>query len=102
MVVDRWRLVLIEPDNKRLGYGVVRLVLLFCERGVGKMFYFIFVHRFLADLSTVLVDPDANNTRALVVRITSPGGNVEVFSGRFVYDDHIRCVAARQVIFVFC
>ncbi len=26
MVVDPWRLILIEPDNKNLGFGIVRSV----------------------------------------------------------------------------
>jgi len=50
--------------------------------------------------------PESHNTRALQVvirqRSRGPGGikpaHTVMFSGRFVFDDHIRCVAALQYL----
>ncbi len=60
-------------------------------------FYFIFVCRLIADLNFVTVSADAANTRALVVAVSSSSLDTEVFSGKFIFDDTIRCVAGRQV-----
>lgn len=85
MMVDRWRLVLMESSATELGWGIVR---------------------FIANLNEVVVCPESHNTRALQVVIRErnrPVGNVKpghtvLFSGRFVFDDHIRCVAALQYL----
>lgn len=85
MMVDRWRLVLMEPSTTNLGWGIVR---------------------FLANLNHVVACPESHNTRALQVvirqRSRGPGGikptHTVMFSGRFVFDDHIRCVAALQYL----
>jgi hypothetical protein len=84
LMVDRWRLVLIENDNRKPGWGIVR---------------------FVADLNNVFVVSQAFHTRSLQISIIQPPSayNVSqspltVFSGRFIFDDHIRCVTARQYL----
>lgn len=80
MLVDPWRLVLLEPDSLRLGRGIVR---------------------FLADIDTITVSQDPTYTRMLKVVVNDParlpGQGSPFFEGQFVFDDHIRCMAARQV-----
>ena len=81
VAVDAWRLLLLEPDAARPGFACLR---------------------FIADLNFVAVAADAHNSRALVVSVASASADAaEVFSGRFIFDDTIRCVAQRQVGVVF-
>eukprot|EP00038_Savillea_parva_P014805 m.12143 g.12143 ORF g.12143 m.12143 type:complete len:956 (-) comp2913_c0_seq1:150-3017(-) len=92
MMIDGYRLSLLEAQTDKPGFGLVR-----------------FVH----DLNQVIACPETHNTRALSVVIRTPstasarggtGGaratpaHTVVFSGRFVFDDHIRCVAAQQYL----
>ena len=81
LMVDKWRLVLLEPDNHNLGSGIVR---------------------FVASLCNVSVKLQPSNTKALDVTIyktpASHGEQLPQFTGRFVFDDHIRAVAARQYL----
>lgn len=84
LMVDRWRLVLIENDNRKQGWGIVR---------------------FVADLNNVFVVSQAFHTRSLQISIIQPTSAysastkpLTVFSGRFIFDDHIRCVTARQYL----
>jgi protein CLEC16A len=84
LMVDRWRLVLIENDNRKQGWGIVR---------------------FVADLNNVFVVSQAFHTRSLQISIIQPPSAYTVsqspntvFSGRFIFDDHIRCVTARQYL----
>ncbi len=57
--------------------------------------------RLIADLNFVTVSADAANSRALIVSVLSSSGESEMFSGRFIFDDTIRCVAGRQVLCFF-
>lgn len=92
MMVDSWRLSLLEAQTDKPGYGFVR---------------------FVADLNNVIACPETHNTRALSIVIRQPSpvvsrsasaagkkqtGHQVIFSGRFVFDDHIRCVAALQYL----
>lgn len=92
MLVDPWRLCLLEAQTDKPGYGLVR---------------------FVADLNNVIACPESHNTRALAIVIRQPSPVIPrgaaaagkkqtahqvIFSGRFVFDDHIRCVAALQYL----
>ena len=86
MVVDSLQLILIEPDNKKLGFGVARFVCL---------------------LQDVEVTPDKEDSRSLhiVIRdraVEATGSSLRPHSkkvslaAKFIFDDHIRCMAAKQ------
>eukprot|EP00041_Stephanoeca_diplocostata_P016367 m.322018 g.322018 ORF g.322018 m.322018 type:complete len:992 (+) comp20344_c1_seq1:243-3218(+) len=89
LYVDEWRLVLVEPSTTQPGQGTIR---------------------FIADLNYVLACPETHNTRALQLVIRQPvyrpmartaldhREHHVVFSGRLVFDNHIRCVAAQQYL----
>ncbi|XP_039256461.2 protein CLEC16A-like isoform X1 [Styela clava] len=77
LVVDLYQLVLVEPESKRLGWGVVR---------------------FAGFLQDVEVASDNEDSRVLRVTIHKPSGarRVPLLSADFIFDDHIRCMAAKQ------
>lgn len=84
MVIDVAQLVLVEPDAKRLGWGVAKFV------------------GFLQDIE---VTGDKEDSRCLHITVHSRGsasrnasgpGSVPLLAARFLFDDHIRCMAAKQ------
>ena len=79
LVVDVYQIVLVEPDSTRLGWGVATFV------------------GFLQDVEVVT---DKDDSRCLHVTVHSPGsGSVSrlpKLSATFTFDDHIRCMAAKQ------
>lgn len=79
MVIDAQQLILIEPDNRKLGFGVAK---------------------FVAMIQDVEVNPDKDDTRSLHLVIrerTAPSKPKKILlSAKFVFDDHIRCLAAKQ------
>eukprot|EP00095_Tigriopus_kingsejongensis_P005612 snap_masked-scaffold541_size141817-processed-gene-0.21 protein:Tk05612 transcript:snap_masked-scaffold541_size141817-processed-gene-0.21-mRNA-1 annotation:"protein clec16a" len=82
LVVDIYQIVLVEPDSSRLGWGVATFV------------------GFLQDLE-ILTDKD--DSRCLHVTVHRPGGSglsagsrLPLLSASFTFDDHIRCMAAKQ------
>ncbi|XP_059091774.1 protein CLEC16A homolog isoform X2 [Tigriopus californicus] len=82
LVVDVYQIILVEPDFSRLGWGVATFA------------------GFLQDLD-VLTDKD--DSRCLHVTVHRPGGSgisagsrLPLLSASFTFDDHIRCMAARQ------
>ena len=87
LVVDVYQIVLVEPDATRLGWGVATFV------------------GFLQDLEVVT---DKEDSRCLHVTVHSPrsssGASLHVpasrtlplLSATFTFDDHIRCMAAKQ------
>ncbi|XP_076446550.1 protein CLEC16A-like isoform X2 [Babylonia areolata] len=80
LVIDPVQLILVEPDAKRLGWGVVR---------------------FVGFLQDVEVSGDKDDSRLLHVVVHKPSSSVHgrsqpILSARFVFDDHIRCMAAKQ------
>lgn len=89
MVIDVAQLVLVEPDSKRLGWGVAKFV------------------GFLQDIE---VTGDKEDSRCLHITVhgrgTTGGGGgsaggaagrgVPLLAARFLFDDHIRCMAAKQ------
>jgi protein CLEC16A len=91
LVVDVYQIVLVEPDSTRLGWGVATFV------------------GFLQDLEVVT---DKEDSRCLHVTVHSPGSSyvasgaspahmpasksAPMLSATFAFDDHIRCMAAKQ------
>ncbi|XP_044734671.1 protein CLEC16A homolog isoform X2 [Chrysoperla carnea] len=80
LVIDTFQLILVEPDSKKLGWGVAKLV------------------GFLQDIE-VLGDKD--DSRCLHITIQRPlpsttSNRVPLLSAKFLFDDHIRCMAAKQ------
>ncbi|KAF7266633.1 hypothetical protein GWI33_020130 [Rhynchophorus ferrugineus] len=80
LVIDILQLILVEPDSKRLGWGVAKLV------------------GFLQDIE---VTGDKDDSRCLHITIHRPisgatTNRVPLLSARFLFDDNIRCMAAKQ------
>ncbi|XP_043250720.1 protein CLEC16A homolog [Colletes gigas] len=80
LVIDVMQLILVEPDTSKLGWGVAKLV------------------GFLQDIE---VAGDKDDTRCLHLTIYKPlssstGNRVPLLSTNFIFDDHIRCMAAKQ------
>ncbi|XP_043280706.1 protein CLEC16A homolog isoform X2 [Venturia canescens] len=80
LVIDVIQLILVEPDTRKLGWGVAKLV------------------GFLQDIE---VAGDKDDSRCLHLTIHKPlsssaTNRVPLLSAKFVFDDHIRCMAAKQ------
>ncbi|XP_015596292.1 protein CLEC16A homolog isoform X4 [Cephus cinctus] len=80
LVIDVLQLILVEPDTKKLGWGVAKLV------------------GFLQDIE---VAGDKDDSRCLHLTIHKPlsssaSNRVPLLSAKFIFDDHIRCMAAKQ------
>lgn len=78
LVIDTLQLILVEPDVKLLGWGVAKYV------------------GFLQDVE-VLGDKD--DSRCLHISVHSPVAShngTNTLSAKFLFDDHIRCMAAKQ------
>ncbi|EFN81295.1 Protein CLEC16A [Harpegnathos saltator] len=80
LVIDVVQLIIVEPDTSKLGWGVAKLV------------------GFLQDID---VAGDKDDSRCLHLTIYKPlssstGNRIPLLSAKFVFDDHIRCMAAKQ------
>lgn len=78
LVIDILQLILVEPDPRRLGWGIAKLV------------------GFLQDVE---VNGDKDDSRCLHLTIHRGGpttSRTPILSAKFVFDDHIRCMAAKQ------
>lgn len=79
MVIDFQQVILIEPDARRLGWGIAK---------------------FVAFLQDVEVNPDKDDSRSLHIIIRQNGANSYskrvLLNAKFIFDDHIRCMAAKQ------
>ncbi|XP_042224215.1 protein CLEC16A homolog isoform X3 [Homarus americanus] len=83
LVIDIIQLILVEPDLKRLGWGVAKFV------------------GFLQDLE---VNGDKDDSRVLHLTIHRPSASsgatgrptTPLLAAKFIFDDHIRCMAAKQ------
>ncbi|KAJ9577624.1 hypothetical protein L9F63_005811, partial [Diploptera punctata] len=81
LVIDVIQLILVEPDTRRLGWGVAKFV------------------GFLQDIE---VTGDKDDSRCLHITIHRPlssgssSNRIPLLSARFIFDDHIRCMAAKQ------
>ncbi|XP_033121088.1 protein CLEC16A-like [Anneissia japonica] len=80
LVMHTHQVILVEPDVKRLGWGVVK---------------------FVGPLQDVEVQGDKDDSRSLHVTIhkrliSSHAKPFPLLAARFIFDDHIRCMAAKQ------
>ncbi|XP_065339533.1 protein CLEC16A homolog isoform X4 [Cloeon dipterum] len=80
LVIDALQLILVEPDTRRLGWGVAKFV------------------GFLQDLEET---GDKDDSRCLHITVHRPlssntPNRLPLLAAKFVFDDHIRCMAARQ------
>uniref|UniRef100_A0A6B2EJN9 Uncharacterized protein n=1 Tax=Phlebotomus kandelakii TaxID=1109342 RepID=A0A6B2EJN9_9DIPT len=78
LVIDVQQLILVEPDLKRLGWGIAKTV------------------GFLQDTE---VAGDKDDTRCLHLTISRGGATrnqTPILSAKLVFDDYIRCMAAKQ------
>ncbi|XP_054722347.1 protein CLEC16A homolog [Uloborus diversus] len=81
MVIDALQLILVDPDTKRVGWGIAKFV------------------GFLQDIE---VTGDKDDSRCLHITIHRPSsiasGSIRspLLAAKFVFDDHIRCMAAKQ------
>ncbi|CAJ0941092.1 unnamed protein product, partial [Mesorhabditis belari] len=78
LVTDRLQLILVEPDTKKAGWAIVTFVGL---------------------LQDTQITGDASDSRSLHVVVESRAGIKRpgpLLSARFIFDDHIRCMAAKQ------
>lgn len=79
LVIDVIQLILVEPDTRKLGWGVAKLV------------------GFLQDIEVV---GDKDDSRCLHLTIHKPSSSstnkLPLLSAKFIFDDHIRCMAAKQ------
>ncbi|EJD74676.1 hypothetical protein LOAG_18040 [Loa loa] len=80
LVTDQAQLILVEPDNKRMGWAVVRFVGL---------------------LQDTQLTGDLGDGRALHIIVNDASNRSEIndtvyFNAKFLFDDHIRCMAAKQ------
>ncbi|KAL0278779.1 UNVERIFIED_CONTAM: hypothetical protein PYX00_000494 [Menopon gallinae] len=80
LVIGATQLILVEPDTKKLGWGVAKFV------------------GFLQDIE---VTDDKDDTRCLHITVHRPLSSTSVnrvplLSAKFIFDDYIRCLAARQ------
>lgn len=77
-MIESLQLILVEPDSKRLGWGIAKLV------------------GFLQDVE---VTGDKEDSRCLHITIHRGGATTNsspILSAKFIFDDHIRCMAAKQ------
>ncbi|XP_047476743.1 protein CLEC16A homolog isoform X2 [Penaeus chinensis] len=83
LVIDVIQLILVEPDTRRLGWGVAKFV------------------GFLQDLEVM---GDKDDSRVLHLTIHRPSASsgatgrptTPLLAAKFIFDDHIRCMAAKQ------
>ncbi|XP_068152742.1 protein CLEC16A homolog [Drosophila tropicalis] len=78
LVIDSLQLILVEPDSKLLGWGVAK---------------------FVGFLQDVEVQGDKDDSRCLHITVHRGGvthNRTPLLSAKFLFDDHIRCMAAKQ------
>ncbi|RNA07939.1 CLEC16A isoform X2, partial [Brachionus plicatilis] len=78
LVIDPIQFILVEPEVKRIGWGIVK---------------------FSDLIQDVEVTPDKEDSRSLNITIkksTQTGKPLILLNSAFTFDDHIRCMAAKQ------
>ncbi|KJH50836.1 hypothetical protein DICVIV_02986 [Dictyocaulus viviparus] len=79
LVTDRLQLILVEPDSRKAGWAIVRFVGLLQD-------------------TQITGDPSDSKSLHVVVegQPTRQTKRQAVLTARFIFDDHIRCMAAKQ------
>ncbi|CAI2348683.1 unnamed protein product [Caenorhabditis sp. 36 PRJEB53466] len=79
LVTDRLQLILVEPDSRKAGWAIVRLVGL---------------------LQDTTINGDSSDSKVLHVVVEGQPSRLKkrhpVLTAKFIFDDHIRCMAAKQ------
>ncbi|CAM4775770.1 unnamed protein product [Rotaria magnacalcarata] len=81
LVIDQMQFILIEPDSTKISWGIVK---------------------FCALMQDVEVANDKEDSRSLHITIHKPVANIYVktsppiLNAKFTFDDHIRCMTAKQ------
>ncbi|XP_022784974.1 protein CLEC16A homolog isoform X3 [Stylophora pistillata] len=83
LVIDEAQFILVEPDTTKLGWGVVK---------------------FVARLQDVETAPDKEDSRSLFITIHQPSSarsltkvrSRPILFAKFIFDDYIRCMSAKQ------
>lgn len=79
LVTDRLQLILVEPDSRKAGWALVRFVGL---------------------LQDTTINGDSTDSKGLHVVVEGQPSRLKkrhpVLTAKFVFDDHIRCMAAKQ------
>ncbi|CAD6185747.1 unnamed protein product [Caenorhabditis auriculariae] len=77
LVTDRLQLILVEPDSRKAGWAIVR---------------------FAGLLQDTQITGDSSDSRALHVVVEGQPSRKRqaVLKAKFIFDDHIRCMAAKQ------
>ncbi len=97
LVIDQMQFILIEPDVKKVGWGIVK----FCDLmqvSRSSIFRDIYIQYF----KDVEVVNDKEDSRSLHITIHKPVNNIYVktsppiLNAKFTFDDHIRCMTAKQ------
>lgn len=78
LVIESLQLILVEPDSKRLGWGIAKLV------------------GFLQDVEVTGDKEDSRCLRITIHRGGAATNSSPILSAKFIFDDHIRCMAAKQ------
>lgn len=78
MVIDSLQLILVEPDAKLLGWGIAKFV------------------GFLQDIEVIGDKDDSRSLHITVHRGGATHHRAPLLSAKFLFDDHIRCMAAKQ------
>ena len=100
LVVDLMQIILIEPDSHRLGWGVARFSGFLQDLEVGVQ-YRKNISEMRQKYLMHQVSGDKDDSRCLHVTVHKPssgarGSPVPLLSATFTFDDHIRCMAAKQ------
>ena len=100
MVIDSNQLILVEPEVKRIGWGIVKFAdlleacILFINN---EMFFFVNQKLFYQNVE---VNPDKEDSRSLHIKVQCQNilnDQVDlIINAKFTFDDHIRCMAAKQ------
>jgi protein CLEC16A len=78
LVIDVLQLILVEPDPRKLGFGIAKLV------------------GFLQDVEVVGDKDDSRCLHLTIHRGGATANRTPILSAKFIFDDHIRCMAAKQ------
>ena len=100
MVIDPNQIVLVEPEVKRIGWGIVKFADL-----LEVAFYFLKINltckfKTIFYLKNVEVSPDKEDSRSLHIKVQCQNilnDQLDIMiNAKFTFDDHIRCMAAKQ------
>ncbi|KAL7078231.1 hypothetical protein ACQ4LE_002404 [Meloidogyne hapla] len=84
LVTDQFQFILVEPDSRKLGWGIVRFVALLQDVLIVGT----------SDNRTLQINVEVFYIEDVETRVKKSGKNI--FSAHLIFDDYIRCMAAKQ------